>query len=190
MEDNTNYVGINKKTLTVVYVILVSVCCLAGLALHSFGLFADGVLTLLFLSDLLKGERKKFTPSTVIYAVGLVLGLYAAVAGFLNLSATIGYADAAASIYVFPLFALILLAKVAILAFSEAGTHDRADAVFGLIVTVLVIAGTVATFLEGHYFEPAVAAAIGVYSVYKSVKNIFKPTEHPNHEPEDEKDEG
>ena len=190
MEENTEYTGISKKTLTVVYVILAGVCCLAGLCLHSFGLFADGVLTLLFLSDLLKGDRKKFTPSTVISAVGLVLGGYAAVAGFLNLSSTIGYADAAASIYVFPLFALILLAKVAIVAFSEAGSHNRADAVLGLIVTLLVLAGTVATFLEGHYFEPAVAAAIGVYSVYKSVKSIFRPIEHPNPEPEDEKDEG
>ncbi len=190
MEDNTNFTGINKKTLTVVYVILVAVCCLAGLALHSFGLFADGVLMLLFLSDLLKGERERFTPSTIISVVGVALGLYAAVIGFFNLSATIGYADNAASIYVFPLFALIVLAKVAIVAFSEAGSHDRADAVFGLIVTLLVIAGTVATFLEGHYFEPAVAAAIGVYSVYRGIKNIFKHTEHPNPKPEEEKNEG
>ena len=190
MEDNTNYSGIGKKTLIVVYVALVAVCCLAGLALKSFGLFADGVITLLFLSDLLKGDRKRFIPSTVISVVGLILGLYVAIAGFFNLSATIGYADAAASICVFPLFVLILLVKVSIVAFSEAGSHNRADGIFGLVITLLVIAGTVATFSAGHYFEPAVAAAVGVYAIYKSVKNIFKPKEYPDLRPEDEKNEG
>lgn len=189
MENGINSSHTEKKTLTVLYIVTVTVCCIAGLLTRSFGLFADGALSLLFLSDILKGERKRFVPSIIISAVGVVLGAYTAVIGFFNLSAIIGYADNAASIYVFPLFAVVILLKAALIAFSEAGSHDRADAIFSMVVTVLVIAGTVVTFLGLHYFEPAVAAAIGVYSVYRGIKSIFDPTEHVHAKPEDDTSE-
>ena len=150
-------------TVTVIYTIAALLCLLGGLLLNSFGLFADGVLSMMFLS-IFAADNGKRSLSRTLCVGATVLGIYAAVVGFLKVSALIGYADSTVSIYVYPLFAAVIILKVAGLFFCD-GENVRPHISFSLAVTVLVVIGTLLLTL-GHYFEPAVACALGVYAVY------------------------
>ena len=177
--------GGETRTLTVLYSVTAAVCSVAGLFLNSFGLFADGAVSVMMLSVLLLGNGNKVAARALRIA-SLFLGAYSVLVGCFGVSALIGYADKATSIYVYPLFALLIIAKVAGVLFCEEGSSFRVNTVFSLACTILVLAGTL-LLTAGHYFEPAVACAIGVYVVYDGVKSLF--LKHDANEIEDTEEE-
>ncbi len=173
---DTRFLKGENLTVTVIYTIAALLCLLGGLLLNSFGLFADGVLSMMFLSIFAADNGKRSLSRTLCVGV-TVLGIYAAVVGFLKVSALIGYADSTVSIYVYPLFAAVIILKVAGLFFCD-GENVRPHISFSLAVTVLVVIGTLLLTL-GHYFEPAVACALGVYAVYLGVKGLLPVKTNP-----------
>lgn len=181
MEKETRPALGGKRNVALLYAAAAVACVAFGLILQSQVLFADGVMSLLLFTEILFGRGRTSSAGTVLRLISILLGAYAAIAGFFSLSSLIGYAGDAASIYVFPVFALLIIAKVAILLFSDEDVI--AERGLGLGITLLSLAGTVLTFVFYHYFDPSFAAAIGVYALYRGIKGLISPKEE--HTPTD-----
>lgn len=155
MEEQTKTEKKSLSSETVLRLAASVISIAGGLFLGSSALVGDGLLTLQHLCS--GASERRFSPIAV-RVLGF-LGLFLAVSGFFETSLTISYAASAVRILALPVLTVALLLRIAVLFLGKSGSFGWRE----LAVTAGVVLSVILSWLAAFYFEPALAAALGVW---------------------------
>lgn len=149
-----------------------------GFMANSSALAADGIFTLLLATVTLRSGNNRFVRwGGLLGGIAVfVLSCAALYGAFSQTMMTIGYLDEIAELWVLPVVAVTLFAKVFLLSFvKETALQDLCGELrLSLFLSGLVFVGILLSYFSEFYMQTVVAAAIAACCIQTAVRSVIR----------------